>query len=158
MKKVDDFLHRHDVDVSRSIALLLFVSAFSDVTTTLGSFLISHVSLQLGFIISIPLGVALWHYSPQARKFCIGLVWFISVLIAVFSLWMLFRSGSGESMHRFHLTFGDSKIIDPTFGQISICVLFYGLFIYLLFSVIYSNKFYLETNKSNKALDSTPES
>ncbi len=146
MKRIDKFLHDHQVDVSRSIALLLFVSAFTDITTMLGSFLTYKYSFQLGFVISVPLGISLWKYSAKGRKVMIILTSIISALMGILFCWMALLSLTNKTMHRFHITLGNTKIEDPSTAQIVITSLTILGFIYVALSIVYSSKFYKETH------------
>lgn len=147
---MEDFLHRHHVDVGRSLALLGFASAFNDtLQMILQPVFVGTLSVNFGPVISVWFSCALWTRRPWTRTLLICFGWLMAAILAFFAIRVL-RDGN------LALTFYGTKIARPTNVQYIAfaMVIFPALYVFL--RVVYSRKFREEVSGEKNKAESLP--
>jgi hypothetical protein len=109
MKAIDGFLARHEVDVGKSLGLLILAGAVLAVYGMIGQLLIGRVHLDFTVIVGLILGSALWKHRPWSRTLLLVAHWAGVCLIAVMLIMAPFVGTAG-----FTLTLGSVEVREPS--------------------------------------------
>ena len=147
---INDFLDRQKVDVSRSLAVLLFASGLQEIATNLGGIVArSPMDVHFGFLFSIPLAIGLWRYRPLARNLCIAAGWLMAFVLLLLILGIPYL-GETPAAHfsTFNLRLGDVEIENPTPSQALVASALGAGWLFLILKVLHSQKFYREVEEN----------
>lgn len=132
---INDFLKHHQVDVSRSLAVLAFSGAVTDTMAMVsqpaftGTF-----TLNFGPIITVWIGCALWTRRSWARKLMIVIGWIAAFCVVGATVKVAFF---GDMT----LTFYGTKVEKPTAAQYISLLVAAAPVVYFLLRVFHSEKF-----------------
>ena len=132
---INEFLKHHQVDVSRSLAVLMFTGAATDIIGMItqpaftGTF-----TLNFGPIFSIWFGCALWMRRSWIRKLLIGFGWLGAVCVVGAAIKVAFL---GDMT----LTFYGTKVTKPTTAQYVSVLVVAAPTVYVLLRIFHSEKF-----------------
>ncbi|MEX0330759.1 MAG: hypothetical protein AB3N64_04985 [Puniceicoccaceae bacterium] len=136
---MNQFLTKQNVDVSRSLALVMFIVTAESILSNLNLMVFGGQRWDLSFIPSLPLALGLWNYKSIARKWLIGLVWVMIVL--VFGLMVGAQIAGKENA----LTVQDVEVLNPTVFQVGYMFSLWIVVSAFLLLLVHSNKFKEET-------------
>jgi hypothetical protein len=151
---MDHFLRRHDVNVARSLAVLMLASAVGEtISMILQPFLLGRMTLNFGAPLMLWVGCALWQYRPWARTLLLVLGWLTVSVVAVLAARALLFGGG------ITLTLGGQRLEHPTKVQYAIFMTVTAALAYPIMRILHSAKFREEMTalRLNVALNS-PES
>jgi len=132
---INEFLKHHQVDVSRSLAVLAFCGAVTDTMAMIvqpaftGTF-----TLNFGPLITVWIGCALWMRRSWARKLLIVIGWIAAFCVVGATIKVAFF---GDMT----LTFYGTKIEKPTAAQYLSLLVVGGPTVYVLLRIFHSEKF-----------------
>lgn len=141
---INEFLKHHRVDVGRSLAVLAFSGAVTDTMAMIvrpaftGTF-----TLNLGPIITIWIGCALWMRRSWARKLLIGFGWLGAFCVVGATIKIAFFGGMT-------LTFYGTTVAKPTVGQYISLLVVTAPLAYVLLRIFHSEKFRDEVYSEEK--------
>ena len=109
---MDAFLRKHDIDVGKTFAVLMFLSMVEKLYEWFFDLLFRHTfSLGVGIIILYFLATGMWQHKEVARKWTLGLCW---VVVGILCLVMIAYPFYGEPT----LDIGKTEITNPPFWQV----------------------------------------
>jgi len=138
---MNNFLQKHQVDVCRSLAVLGFAAAISDILSMVVSpAFYGKLSINIGPIFTIWFSCALWARRSWIRKLLIGVSWLAVVAFVGVSVKSLFFGGVA-------LTLNGTKVADPTsFQYLSVFVTVVPI-LTLMMMIFHSAKFREEVSE-----------
>ena len=146
---IDKFLEQQEVDVSRSLAVLLFASGLQEIATNVGVLVARGPTIvQFGFLFSIPLAIGLWRYRPLARILCIAAGWLMVLVLLLLIIGIPYLGGpSVDGSPTFSLWLGDVEIENPSPRQAFIASALGAGWLSSILLVLHSRKFYREVEE-----------
>ncbi|OQA91433.1 MAG: hypothetical protein BWY26_00978 [Elusimicrobia bacterium ADurb.Bin231] len=91
---MDTLLRKHDIDVGKTFGILLFAWAIGKTYDIFFTLLYrDRLVLNIGILILIVLASGMYRHSNNARKWCLGLTWFIGVAIIIATIVSPFTHG-----------------------------------------------------------------
>jgi hypothetical protein len=113
---MDTFLRKHDVDVGKTFAILMFPSMVEKLYEWFFDLLFQHdFNLQVGIIILYFLATGMWHHKEAARKWTLGLLWGVVAILCLVVIAAPFVGGPTLDM-------GTTEIANPPFWQVLVAV------------------------------------
>jgi hypothetical protein len=109
---LDAFLRKHDVDVGKTFAVILFLGMVETLYEWFFDLLFRHAfSLNVGIIILYFLAKGMWQHKEVARKWTLGLCWLVVGIVCLVVIVTPFHGGPT-------LTIGNTEIKNPPFWQV----------------------------------------
>jgi hypothetical protein len=134
-KMINEFLKRYSVDVCRSLAVLIFSGAITDTMAMIVQpAFTGKLTLNIGPIIALWLGCALWMRRSWARKLLIGFGWIAVLCIVGATIRVAFF---GDMT----LTFYGTEVTKPTTAQYVSLLIVAAPAAYVLLRIFHSDKF-----------------
>jgi hypothetical protein len=109
---MDAFLRKHDVDVGKTFAVLMFLDMVEKLYEWFFDLLFRHAfSLSVGIIILYFLAKGMWQHKEVARKWTLGLCWLVVGIVGLVVIASPFYGGP-------ILTISKIEITNPPFWQV----------------------------------------
>ena len=86
---MNGFLIKHQVDVSRALAVLALATALEETVKMLQEWIAGNVTLNLGILLALVVGFGLWNRRPWSRKIVIVCSWLALGLLVGSTIWVL---------------------------------------------------------------------
>ena len=132
---IDTFLRRHDVDVGKSLGLLVLAKTLDAFWLMLGQLLAGSVNIVLTIPIGLLVGVALWRHVPWSRTLLLVCGW---AGVSLFSLILFVIPFVGTS--HLNLEVGTFVIKNPKLWQVYAFAVIAAPFVWFLLGVLHSEK------------------
>lgn len=143
---INKFLKHHQVDVSRSLAVLAFSGAVTDTMAMIAQpAFTGKFTLNFGPIITVWIGCALWTRRSWARKLLIGIAWIAALCVAGATIKVAFFGD-------ITLTFYGTKFTQPTTAQYVSLLVIAAPTVYGLLRILHSAKFREEIRSAAEEL------